>query len=64
MAKTKALTFPKKLYVKIDGEKGEQYFLADSDFIGMVDVGERVKIGIYELTKTSFVAGKAEWEGE
>ena len=49
--------FPKKLYVKIDGEKGEEFFLADSDIIGMVDVGQKVKIGVYQLVETTSAEG-------
>ncbi len=48
---------PKKLFVKVDGAKGEEYFVADSDIIGMVDVGQKEKIGVYQLVGITFAEG-------
>lgn len=52
-----AKNFPKKLFVKIDGEGEEAFFLAGDDMIGMCDVGERVKIAVYQLVQTDTVEG-------
>ncbi len=43
------MNFPKKLYVKIDGDKNEQYFIADPEAESMVEIGVRVKIATYQL---------------
>lgn len=45
-----AKKFPKKLFVKIaNGGTGPDYFEADDGVIGMVEVGEKSDIAIYEL---------------
>lgn len=47
-----AKKFPKKLFVKIaDGGTGPDYFEADDGVIGMVEVGEKSKIAIYQLVE-------------
>lgn len=52
-----ATIFPKKLFVKLDGEGDEAFFLADKDMTGMRDVGERVHVATYQLVQTDFIEG-------
>lgn len=41
---------PKALYAKIaDGGAGPDYILADADMSALVEMGEKVKIGVYKL---------------
>lgn len=48
-----AKKFPKKLFVKIaDGGTGPDYFEADDGVAGMVEVGEKTNIAIYQLVET------------
>jgi hypothetical protein len=43
------MNFPKKLYVKIEGEKNDQYFVASEDTEFLSEVGEKVKVATYQL---------------
>jgi hypothetical protein len=43
------MKFPKKLFAKIEGKKGEEYVNAYHAIETIVDAGESVKVGIYEL---------------
>lgn len=52
-----AKKFPTTLYVKVCEDGGTEYFTADDDMTGMVDMGERAKIATYKLTATQMVQG-------
>jgi hypothetical protein len=54
MAKSKGL--PKTLFVKVERDGTTEYFVADANAFNLVEMGEEVKIGVYELSKT--VTGK------
>jgi len=43
------MKFQKKLFVKIEGRKGEEYFNAYEHIDSTVSAGESAKVGIYEL---------------
>lgn len=45
-----AKQLPKALYAKIaDGGTGPDYVLADDNITSLVEMGEKVKIGVYKL---------------
>ena len=46
-----AKAFPKKLFVKVDGDKGEEYFVADENSYRLAEMGETIKIATYELVQ-------------
>lgn len=52
-----AKKFPKKMFVKIDSDSENDYFIANEDMGGMCDVGERVQIAIYQLVQIDTVEG-------
>lgn len=52
MTKTKRL--PAKIFVKVETDGENSYFVADSDLYGMVEMGEKVQIGTYQLVETTF----------
>lgn len=51
---------PKQLFVKIDGTAGEEYFNAADKAEYLVDMGEAVKIGKYELVEIADAIGVAQ----
>lgn len=51
MAKIKSL--PKTLFVKIEQDGGTTYFTADTEMYGMVEMGQKVQIGKYQLVETT-----------
>ena len=55
--------FPKKLFVKMEHTDGESYFVADADVVGLVDVGEKRKIGIYQLVEIGEIEGVVHTRG-
>ncbi len=48
---------PKQLFVKIEGNVGEEYYSAADEAEYLVDMGQTVKIGRYELVETSDAIG-------
>jgi len=57
VAKTKA--FPETIYVKTESDSGNVYFVADDDPHSLVEMGEKIKIGIYQLVETQTAEGVA-----
>lgn len=53
MARNKA--FPKKLFVKIESIDGSSYFAADEAFDSLAELGERIRVGVYQLIETGDV---------
>ncbi len=45
---------PKRLFVKIEIDGDNSYFVADAEMYGMVEMGERVQIGTYQLVETTY----------
>jgi hypothetical protein len=52
MAKIKQL--PKRLFVKIENDGGTSYFSADAELYALVEKGDKIKIGTYQLVETMF----------
>lgn len=50
-----AKKLPKTLYVKLekDSNSDTSYFVADEDMYGLAEMGERVKIGTYQLIEVT-----------
>lgn len=51
------MKFPKKLYAKIEGKKGDEYISSYESLDSTVDAGESVKLGVYELVDTVEASG-------
>lgn len=51
---------PKKICVKFVADDEHGYFVADTDTIGMVDMGETINVGVYKLIETRTVKGITE----
>jgi hypothetical protein len=45
---------PARLFAKIEHDSGNSYFIADTDVETLVEKGEKVQIGTYELVETSY----------
>lgn len=45
------MKFPKELFVKIEGEGGQEYFDPHRSIDTMVDAGERAKVAVYKLAR-------------
>lgn len=48
-----ARKFPKTLFVKIDGNAGEEYFDAHEDMYVLCEKGDKIKIATYQLVETT-----------
>lgn len=53
-------TLPKTLFVKIDHDAAEPYFVADEQADYLVEMGETVKIGKYQLVEITNATGVAQ----
>lgn len=51
------MKFPKKLFVKIEGRKGEEYFDPHQAIDTTADAGETVKVAIYGLLEIVEASG-------
>jgi hypothetical protein len=53
---------PQTLCVKLEKGTGggDDYFVVDTDLAGMVEMGEKVQVGVYRLVETKTVSGVAE----
>lgn len=52
------MQLPKKLFVKI--ERGDSdYFVADTNVVALVQMGEKIKIGVYQLVEITQAEGVA-----
>lgn len=49
-----AKQLPKKLFAKIEHDGDNSYFVADSDLYTLVEKGEKVQIGTYQLVETTY----------
>ena len=57
-----ARQLPKTLYVKVEKDGGIEYFTADESADCLVDMGEKVKIGTYQLVDVSTAKGVAKFD--
>ncbi len=58
----KEKAFPKRLYVK--RKYDDEYFVADPNAVFLVDMGEKVTIGVYELVETHVAEGIVSIKGQ
>lgn len=56
-----AKQLPKKLFVKIEKDGSTEYFLADENAAALVEMGEKVKIGTYQLVGVDQAEGVAKF---
>ena len=54
------MKLPKQLFVKIDGDNGEEFFNPAEKAEHLVEMGETVRIGRYELVELSDAIGVAQ----
>lgn len=54
------MKLPKQLFVKIDGRRGEEFYNPAVKAEHLVEMGEAVKIGRYELVEISDAIGVAQ----
>jgi hypothetical protein len=50
-----AKRFPAKLFVKIDEDGDESYFVPSVDISDFGVIGETVKVAVYQLVETTFL---------
>ena len=53
---------PKTLYVKIEKESSTEYFVADAEAAALVEMGQKIRIGVYELVETKTAEGVASFK--
>lgn len=64
MKKAKEKKFPLRLFVKIEQHRDDPaYFVAQDDLTNMVEVGESVKIAIYQLIEFGDIEGVVKARG-
>lgn len=56
-----AKALPKKLFVKIESDGNAEYFVADDDADSLVEMGQKVKIGTYQLIEVAHAEGVAKF---
>jgi hypothetical protein len=54
------MKLPKQLFVKIEGSKGEEFFSPAEKAEHLVEMGQTVKIGRYELVELADATGIAQ----
>lgn len=56
--------FPKKLFVRIDRDNNADldYFTADEDAASLVEMGAKVKLGVYQLIEITEGEGVAQFK--
>lgn len=54
------MKLPKQLFVKIDGDKPDEFYNATDKAEHLVEMGQTVKIGRYELIELSDAIGIAQ----
>ena len=52
MAKIKQ--FPNRLFVKIEDDGDKSYFVPSTQLYDLAEMGEKIKIGVYQLVETTF----------
>jgi hypothetical protein len=58
-----AKALPKKLFVKVEKEGSTEYFVADADAANLIEMGEKIKIGVYQLVEVQTAEGVAKFSG-
>ena len=54
--------FDKTIYVKIEDDSDGPYYIANKTADNLVEMGETVKIGVYQLVETVQASGAAKFE--
>jgi hypothetical protein len=49
-----ATHFPIRLFVKLEADGDETYFVPSTKLFDLAEMGETVKIGVYQLVETTF----------
>ena len=57
-----AKALPKTLYVKSEKDGSTEYFVADAEAAALVEMGQRIKIGVYKLVETNEAEGVASFK--
>lgn len=52
------MKFPKTLYVKMETDKDTSYPVPGFDLTDIVEVGETIQVGVYELRETVSAKGE------
>ncbi len=50
---------PATLYVKSEKDGSTEYFAADGDAASLVEMGQKIKIGVYKLVEVKIAEGVA-----
>lgn len=58
------MKFPKTIFVKIDGDKGAEFLIAEPDLADLAELGERVSVAKYERVETGVVSADAKYTGK
>lgn len=58
-----AKKFPKTLYVKVEGDAGEEFFVSDDAIIALAEIGETIRIGVYKLIETTYAEVEVKTSG-
>lgn len=53
------MKFPQVLYVKIENNDDEPYFIADKEAVSLVEMGEKIRIARYTLDYEAVAEGVA-----
>ena len=53
--------FPKTLYVRIEDEDVDLYFIAVEELAGLAEIGTKTRVGVYELKEVGAVTGAVEY---
>jgi hypothetical protein len=51
--------FPKTLFVKTEKDGGTEYFVADANAAGLVEMGDKIAIATYQLLEVRAAEGVA-----
>lgn len=54
-----AKKFPKKLFVKIEADGDTEYCVPGESLEQLAEMGEKIRIGVYQLVETGYVEGVA-----
>jgi hypothetical protein len=49
-----AKRFPAKLFVKIEQDGDNSYFMSGTTLLELAEMGETIRIGVYQLVETTF----------
>jgi hypothetical protein len=55
---------PVTLYVKAEEDGSTQYLVADGDAAALVEMGEKIKIGVYKLVEITTAEGVARFSSD